>query len=294
MTGVRRPELSDGDDGGILKWCVCFESEVVRLFGFAGEVYAGDVSLPRDGGADSVVAAPQQGLPVMVDEPSIAGHGNQAILRAEQWVIATEPETFGLYVALVVRVVASDGLPVELEVAADAVGAFELDVGLFDLLEEGMVVPCGAVVDGGCVGGGAHRHEVAVEFVGGDVLGLVDFEEETGGVAEDVAGGVGAEEELAGAAYGEEVAVLEFIVDAATPKGVLEARDADLGLGVEGRGGLDGAAAVVGGSGEEDGLKPGGEFVLAALTGDHDGEGEALAVLNATHYSFGYLQLVGP
>ena len=126
----------------------------------------------------------------MVDEPSIAGHGNQAILRAEQWVIATEPETFGLYVALVVRVVAGDGLPVELEVAADAVGAFELDVGLFDLLEEGMVVPCGAVVDGGCVGGGAHRHEVAVELVWGDVLGLVDFEEETGGVAEDVAGGV--------------------------------------------------------------------------------------------------------
>ena len=99
---------------------------------------------------------------------------------------------------------------------------------------------------------------------------------------------------MAGAAYGEEVAVLEFIIDAVTPKGVLEARDADLGLGVEGRGGLDGAAAVVGGSGEEDGLKPCGEFVLAALTGDHDGEGEALAVLNATHYSFGYLQLVGP
>ena len=273
VTGVRRPELSDGDDGGIPEWCVGFESALIRLFGFAGEVYAGNVGLPLDGGADSGVAAPQQGLPVMVDEPSFAGHGNQAILRAEQWMIATEPETFGLYVALVVRVVASDGLPIELEVATDAVGAFELAVGLFDLLEKGMVIPCGAVVDGGCVGGGTHRHEVAVELVWGDVLGLVDFEEETGGVAEDVAGGVGAEEELAGAANGEEVAVLEFIIDTATPKGVLEARDADLGLGVEGRGGLDGAAAVMGGSGEQDGLKPGGEFVLAALTGDHDGKG---------------------
>ena len=273
MTGVRRPELSDGDDGGIPKWCVGFESALIRLFGLAGEVYAGNVGLPLDGGADSGVAAPQQGLPVMVDEPSFAGHGNQAILRAEQWMIATEPETFGLYVALVVRVVASDGLPVELEVATDAVGVFELYVGVFDLLEEGMVVPCGAVVDGGCVGGGTHRHEVAVEFVGGDVLGLVDFEEETGGVAEDVAGGVGAEEELAGAANGEEVAVLEFIIDTATPKGILEARYADLGLGMEGRGGLDGAAAIVGGSGEQDSLQPGGEFVLAALTGDHDGKG---------------------
>ena len=102
----------------------------------------------------------------MVDEPSFAGHGNQAILRAEQWMIATEAEAFGLYVALVVRVVASDGLPVELEVTTDAVLVFEFEVGLFDLLEEGMVVPCGAVVDGSCVGGGTHRHEVAIELVG--------------------------------------------------------------------------------------------------------------------------------
>ena len=38
VTGVRRPEISDGDDGGIrLKWCVGFESELVRLFGLASK-----------------------------------------------------------------------------------------------------------------------------------------------------------------------------------------------------------------------------------------------------------------
>ena len=38
MTGVRRPEFSDGDDGGIQKWCVGFESALIRLFGLAGKV----------------------------------------------------------------------------------------------------------------------------------------------------------------------------------------------------------------------------------------------------------------
>ncbi len=41
MTGVRRPELADGDDGGILS--LCFESALIRLFGLAGKVYAGGV-----------------------------------------------------------------------------------------------------------------------------------------------------------------------------------------------------------------------------------------------------------
>ena len=109
-------------------------------------------------------------------------------------MIAAEALLFGLDVALVVRVVFGDGLPVELEVAAYAVPALEFDVGLLDLLQEGMVVPGSAVVDGGDVGGSAHRDEVAVELVGGDVLGLVDFEKKAGGVAHDVAGGVGAEE----------------------------------------------------------------------------------------------------
>ena len=81
-------------------------------------------------------------------------------------MIAAEALLFGLDVALVVGVVLGYGLPVELEVALDAVGALELEVGLLDLLEEGSIVPGGAVVDGGDVGGCAHRHEVAVELVG--------------------------------------------------------------------------------------------------------------------------------
>ena len=43
VTAVRRPEISDGDDGGIRKRCVGFESALIRLFGLAGKVCAGGV-----------------------------------------------------------------------------------------------------------------------------------------------------------------------------------------------------------------------------------------------------------
>ena len=57
MTAVCRPELAGGDDGGIPKGCVGFESALIRLFGLAGKVYAGYVGLPLDGGADREMAS---------------------------------------------------------------------------------------------------------------------------------------------------------------------------------------------------------------------------------------------
>ena len=73
-----------------------------------------------------------------------------------------------------------------------------------------------------------------------------------------------------------------------------EAGDADEGLGVEGGGGLYGSAASLGEGEEEAAFDAGGYLVLAALTGDHDGEGEALATPGAIEDSLGYLPLVGP
>ena len=63
MTGVRSRKFSGCDDGGILKRCVGFESALIRLLGFAGKDYVGDVSMPLDGGADAEAAALQQGVP---------------------------------------------------------------------------------------------------------------------------------------------------------------------------------------------------------------------------------------
>ena len=41
--------LSEGCDGGVLIWCVGFESALIRLYGLAGKVYAGGVREGRGG-----------------------------------------------------------------------------------------------------------------------------------------------------------------------------------------------------------------------------------------------------
>ena len=265
-------------------------------FSFAGKVNAGDIGAPGDGSTSSAVAAPEQGLPRIVQEPRIVGNGCKAVLGEEQGMIAAEAEAFGLDEALIVRVVLGYGLPVELEVALYAVGALEFEVGLLDLFKQGVVLPGGAVVDGGDVGRSAHRHEVAIELIGGDVLGLVDFEEGIGGVAYDVAGRVGAEEKLAGVADAQATAIFDEVVvgEAGLVEDLAEASEADMGLGVEGGGGFNGGAAFGGAAQEGGSLDVGGQLVLAALTGDHDGEGEALTVAYAIEDGAEDLVLVGP
>ena len=163
---VVETEFTDGDDCGVARGLNGPGPANGGLFRFAGEVYAGDVNAPGTGGVVPAVVALEEGLPGGVEEPSIVGNGGKAVLREEEGMIAAEALLFGLDVALVVGVVLGYGLPVELEVALDAVGALELEVGLLDLLEEGAVMPGGAIVDGGDVGGCAHRDEVAVEFIG--------------------------------------------------------------------------------------------------------------------------------
>ena len=78
------------------------------------------------------------------------------------------------------------------------------------------------------------------------------------------------------------------------PEDFFESGYADAGLGVEGGGGLYGGYGGAGIGGEEGGFDPGGSLVLATLPGDHDGEGEALAVLDAVEDGLCYLILVGP
>ena len=109
--------------------------------------------------------APKEGLPLIVQEPSIVRNGGEAVLGEEEGMIAAEAFLFGLDEALVLRVVLGDSLPVELEVALYAVGALKLEVGLLGLMEEVMVAPSGAVMDDSGVGGSAHGHEVAIELV---------------------------------------------------------------------------------------------------------------------------------
>ena len=88
--------------------------------------------------------------------------------------------------------------------------------------------------------------------------------------------------------------MLECVVDAFASEDVFESGYADAGLGIEGGGGLYGGYGGARIGGEEGGFDPSGNLVLATLPGDHDGEGEALAVLDAIEDGLCYLILVGP
>ena len=63
---------------------------------------------------------------------------------------------------------------------------------------------------------------------------------------------------------------------------------------MEGGGGLYGGYGGARIGGEEGSFDPSGNLVLTALSGDHDGEGEAFAVLDAIEDGLCYLILVGP
>ena len=127
------------------------------------------------------------------------GDGQEAVLGTEERVLLAEPQPLGLDVVAVVRAALGDGLPVEGEVAAEAVAAFQLEALLGENLQQGGAVPRGAVEDGSGVARGAHGAELLEELLGVDVLGLVDLQQQVGGCTNDVGGGIGAEEGLPGA-----------------------------------------------------------------------------------------------
>jgi hypothetical protein len=198
-------------------------------------------------------------------------------------------------IAGVGRVVRRDGFPVVLEVAADAVVTFELEVALLRALQQRRVVPGGAVEDCRRVGDGGHGAELAVELLLVHVLRLIDFEEELRGVADDVGVGFGGEEDEASAAELDDVAGLrlrerhEALLGQATP----EAAEADLTLRDERRRALDalGVAAKV--AREQERLEVRRELVLAALARELDREGEAALVEDALEDGAAGLGLVG-
>jgi len=64
--------------------------------------------------------------------------------------------------------------------------------------EKGIAGPDGAGEEAGRVGGGGHGEELAVIATRKDVLGLVDDEEEGGGIADDIGTGIAGEEGDAG------------------------------------------------------------------------------------------------
>jgi len=197
-------------------------------------------------------------------------------LGAEERVVFPQPGPFCLYVAPIIGVQGGHGGPVGLEVTADAVPALHLQVRLHGRLQEGGIVPRGAIEDGSGGRWRGHRAELPLELLPVDVLGLVGLQQEACRVPDDVGRRLGREEELPRPAdtYRPPFLPPGQWLHPSLQDAVPEAAQADAPLRLEGGGALDGVQRPAGVPQEEQELHLGGEFVLAGLAGHDHGDGE--------------------
>jgi len=103
---------------------------------------------------------------------------------------------FPLHVASVSRIAARDALPIELEVAADAVATLRLPVRLLRPLQQRPVVP-GRAVEHRCrARRRRHRPELLIELLRVHVLRLVDLQQRMRRMTDNVAPRFRRQEEL--------------------------------------------------------------------------------------------------
>ncbi len=273
----------DGEGGGVAAGIAEAGAGVVEGVE-PGFVHTGDI---EEEGVDGVRVRPGRNWIGFEEEEAGGGeHGGLGVdgfaevLGADEGVAAA---AFGDDAGDVEAVGGEEGHDVVggvVEDALDAVLFLFLEGNAALTFEEGIGGPGGAPEDAGGVGGGGHGVEVLVELGDGDVLGFVDGEEEAGGGTDDAGGGFAGEELEAGLAEVVGEAAAGFPEAAGGGAGVEDGGDAAHvvdGLGGEGGGdGDEAAAGEVGleeGAGEEVGL----DFVLAGLAGEDGDEGEAEA-----------------
>jgi hypothetical protein len=164
-----------------------------------------------------------------------AMQGQKTILGEKEGMAFTDALPFHFHIKQVCVVVFADLLIVIPEVAFDAVLLLQLQVSLLDAFQEGGVIPGGAVVDDGAVGGGPHRLKFLGVFVGINVLGLIDLEEEVGGVADYIRGNIGREKNGTGVSETNDVTHLgrPGTTKIGLIQSVFEARHGDNGLGLK-------------------------------------------------------------
>ncbi len=158
--------------------------------------------------------------------------------------------------------------------------------------------PGGAPEDTGGIGAGGHGVEVLVELGGGDFLGFIDGEEQVGGGTNDIGTRFAGEELEAGLAEAGRDSPGRISSGRAEPTGRHRGTDGRgsmlmLGLGLEGGGDGDDAAADAGIAEEQPGKDMGLELVLAGLAREDDDEGEAAMVEDGILDGAGDLDLVG-
>jgi len=229
------------------------------------------------------------------EEAASAGDSLDGVLGEPPGMSRAEAFQFLFGGGTIGRIAGGHRLPIEGKVPLDAIAPLQFQVKLFHFLKKGGIVPRGAVEDGGGIAGSPHRAKILRVFFFGDILGLIDLQDDVGGVADDGRRFVGRKKYLASVAEADDVAGLGGIdaPEAIAVQAVLKAAHRDMRLGAEGRGALDGAAAGFSASSEQPGSEVSGDFVLAALAGHFDGKGQATVTLDTIEDSVGDFELVG-
>ncbi len=213
-----------------------------------------------------------------VQKSAPSPYRKQAVLGEEQRVVFAEALTFRRHVSEVVRIILRHILPIVAEVPFDAVPPLKLKVGLLDLFEQSSIVPGSAVMNTGTVGSGAHRLELFTVLVFADVLRLVDFKKDVGGIADHISRFVGGKEDGAGAAESDNIAELglPYRAEAGVVEPVFESHHRDDRLGLERGRALDEVLRFGDKEGQQQDLKLRRELVFPALPGDFHGKGKSL------------------
>lgn len=234
LTSAIERHGADGDDGGVA--LRPGEHQAIELLVLSGVVDSGDI----DG---AVNARPLSGMGAhklseldTVEQATAGGEGQKPILGTEERVVHAQALPFRLNKSGISGIAGRNHLPGEAKMALYAVLFLKIKVVLLGLLEKSAVVPGGAVVDRGGVGGAGHGAELLGILVLVDILRLVHLKQKVGGVADDVGAFIGGEEHLAGAAEPHDIAVLGLphTVIAELIEAILQPVHADQGLRLKG------------------------------------------------------------
>ena len=213
---------------------------------FAGHVDEDRVAVTGDRLVAADVVTAHQRAALRWEQSPLGVDRLQIVLRLDQRVVAAEPLDFSLDVLAIGGHLARHLVGVVGEHPPVAVLGLELPQVGDGGGQERVAGPGRAPEDAGSVGGCDHRYKVARPLVVLHVLRLVALQQQVGGGADDVGGGLGGEEQRAGLAELDHVA-LPAPPAALVPRvveAVHQAQDGIDGLRLEGGRGLDDLPAL--------------------------------------------------
>jgi hypothetical protein len=132
-------------------------------------------------------------------------------------------------------------------------------------------------------------------FIFVDILRLINFQKQMGGVADNIGRVLGREKN--GTSFAQADDITHFgspgTIESGVVQAVFEPLQRDNSLGLESRRAFDKLQGLIHIEGKQEPFQPGGDFILTTLTGDLDRKSEAFAIEDAVEDGVGNIKLIG-